>query len=325
MTNNSLHSISSFDVCDFACRSYDVFFTTLGFEERARHIAEHYLPQATRRIANAFTDRKVCSYHHNHLWYKNNNYEIVDVEDDLEFYSWIKGILTQIPKDRSGKISVCADISSMSRLRIAGLVAAIADLQNVSQVDISFVYSNAKFTQPAKDSAQIEAAGPVLPRFAGWSVEPDKPSSVVLGLGYEYDKAIGALDYIEPAEVWAFYPVSSDERYDIEMLNANRILWPHLQSDHRISYPMARPVDCFFSLESLVYGLVKHSRPVLVPFGPKIFTLNCLLVACAHFPNVAVWRVSSGSNEQPVNREADGTILGVNAVFQRMSSEISVG
>ena len=120
-----------------------------------------------------------------------------------------------------------------------------------------------------------------------------RPPVLVLGLGYENDKAIGAVEYIEPAAIWAFEPTGHDERYSKAIRQANKTLWDVLPQEKRLLYSVYHPFDCFVSLESLTYGLVRESRPILVPFGPKLFAVCCLLVSFAH-PMVSVWRVSSG-------------------------------
>jgi hypothetical protein len=73
-------------------------------------------------------------------------------------------------------------------------------------------------------------------------------------------------------------------------------------------------------LESVVYGLLKSFNVIVLPFGPKIFTLCSLLVAGLH-PTVSVWRVSAGGAERPVNRRASGRITCLTVTFAPLSLE----
>jgi hypothetical protein len=159
--------------------------------------------------------------------------------------------------------------------------------------------------------SQIESAGPVIPQFAGWSDEPDRPVATVFGLGFEYDRAIGVVEYLEPSNVWSFHAEKSDNRFDKEVQKANKFFWRFVPNAQRFSYRVHLPLDCLIDLESLTFGLLDRFRPILIPFGPKIFALSCLLVAHLHYPKVGVWRVSSGANERPIDRKAKDTIIGI--------------
>jgi len=77
-----------------------------------------------------------------------------------------------------------------------------------------------------------------------------------------------------------------------------------------MDYRVHAPVDCFITLESLIYGLSRTKNTILLPFGPKIFALCALLVASVH-PTTAVWRVSAGFQEEAVNRQASGYVYGL--------------
>ena len=58
---------------------------------------------------------------------------------------------------------------------------------------------------------------------------------------------------------------------------ADEVVWgwqtPHAQV---VTYDVTRPLDLVASLESLVFGARAASRPILVPFGPKVFALACM-------------------------------------------------
>jgi hypothetical protein len=155
----------------------------------------------------------------------------------------------------------------------------------------------------------------VVETFAGWTTEPSAPPVVILGLGYERDKAVGIVEYIEPGEVWAFKPYGEDSRYDTELKRANQAFWELLPEDHIIEYCVDRPFECFTNLESLIYGTLRLGRPILVPFGPKIFSACCFLIACVYHPKLAVWRVSSGQFEPALDRIPNGKIIGLGAEF----------
>jgi len=82
-----------------------------------------------------------------------------------------------------------------------------------------------------------------------------------------------------------------------------------------MNYRVQDPFDCFAKVESLVYGLSQTRNPVLLPFGPKLFSLTSLLVALL-YPGLPVWRVSAERHEQPANRKASGLVYGLEVAFK---------
>ena len=68
------------------------------------------------------------------------------------------------------------------------------------------------------------------------------------------------------------------------------------------------------SLASLVGGLKRDHNVLLVPFGPKIFALVCLLQGLLD-ENLAVWRVSAGELEEPSQRISSEHTIAVETLF----------
>jgi hypothetical protein len=88
------------------------------------------------------------------------------------------------------------------------------------------------------------------------------------------------------------------------------LLLDELQESRVVQYDVRRPFECFMKLHALAHGAVERSRPIVVPFGPKIFTLCGLLVSASNSA-VAVWRVSGGQSDSPVDHAASGRVSGL--------------
>jgi hypothetical protein len=310
---NSTVVVTPWGESELVTGSYDLFVATVGFESRARHIAETMRPRAAKYVASAFESRQELAFLANRKWFQNAGFQ-VPVVSDSEFLEHCQEVLSSI-EVRGQKVRVCIDISSMSRLRMATWVSAVRNGVDGRSVVADFVYAPAVFSGSPGEHAPIVVSKPVVDEFAGWSAEPDKPSVAILGVGYERDKAVGAVQYLEPAAVWVFKPLGQDSRYEPAMERANQALWGVVPEENVLEYPVEKPFEAFMAVEALTFGLLRRMRPVLVPFGPKVFSLCCLLVACVHFPEVAVWRVSSGSYEPAVDRVAQGRVVGIRAEF----------
>ncbi len=294
-------------------RGYSGFITAIGFEHRARFAADKIGIRGKRNYACGFRERQVIAYKENRDWFGKEGFRVEEC-DDSEFVKWSDVAFDQICSGGAGGARVCVDISSFSRIRIAALIDSARRHAIGRRVEMDIVYSGAEFGPPPEISVPNVWMGPIAPEFAGWASDPDEPAALVLGIGYEQDKAVGVVEYIEPAAVWIFEPSGHDPRYTDAIRSANEGLWKILAMGERLEYAVYRPFDCFARLESLTNGLRGRMRPVLVPFGPKIFAVCCLLVSHVH-PFASVWRVSSGQFERAVDRVASGRMTGLRVVF----------
>lgn len=206
-------------------------------------------------------------------------------------------------RDANGVASILIDLSCLARLHIGALFAAIKDLAKEGPVELQIAYSLARFVKPPVHwSTAIRRIAPVNSEFAGWTAAPDSPIELVIALGYEKGKAIGAAEYLEPGDTWLFVPTSPEEKYLREVQAQNKELLLERKAK-QLEYEVLSPVDAYHTLLSLVRGMRNVARPILLPFGPKIFFGLSLLVAMV-IDEAAVWFVdgentSSSDESQP--------------------------
>ena len=309
--NVAAKSISSIDWLE---RDYDGFICALGFEERARYIAENRIVRATVKSALGFSDRQLLSYRDNKDWFTENAFRVSELSDE-EIDRKIQSECALISDGISGVIRLCVDVSSFNRFRIASIFNALGDMADSGKaLEVDFLYSMAKAGREGR-GAPVVQTGPIHPQFAGWFSDPDAPAAVVIGLGYEKEKAISAIEYIEPSMVFTFRTARDETHYYERVQFANRMLWDYIGADRNVEYRLSDLQSCFSSVESLVYGLLRSFRPILLPFGPKIFTCVCLAVAQLHAPYVSVWRSSYGTMEEPIDRFATSEVFGLRLIY----------
>jgi hypothetical protein len=303
---------------------YDVVIAALGYERRSRFVCESLAPRAMVRACCGFSTDHVLSFAENKRWFEDAGFH-VEIHDNIGFMKWLDEVLRRSLTLGKHRIRVLVDISSQTRFRIAAVLNAIASCTANVEVDVEFAYALAAFSAPPAEASVIATAGPVLDRFAGWSAQLELPVSVVVGAGYEPDKVLGVLEYLEPGAVWVWVPHGKDGRFLDAIKNANQSLWEHVSEERRINYSVMCPYETFVRLESLCYGLMRWSRPVLVPFGPKIFALTAMLVAL-HWPDeLSVWRVSGEQSETPVDCHAEGTLSGLKVEFRAAGESAEAG
>ncbi|WP_440964770.1 hypothetical protein ACL58G_01450 [Massilia sp. GER05] len=186
---------------------------------------------------------------------------------------------------------VFVDVSSLSRVNLAKVFACLKVICVEHTVHLSIGYSLARYVRPPDQPfPSIRRLAPVHREFSGWGALPSLPVDVIVSLGYEKGKAIGAVEYLEPRNRWVFVPNSPEHRFLHQVKNHNKQLINAGESV--IDYEVLEPVDTYYRLMSLVVGLSPSARPILLPFGPKLFFAIALLVSM-RFEKAAVWYVDS--------------------------------
>jgi hypothetical protein len=188
--------------------------------------------------------------------------------------------------------SVLIDVSCMSRPAMAQVFAAISDSAKPKGLSVTVTYSIAEYTSPPTHLPPNEDISPVSEAFAGWPSYPGAVTTLILGVGYEQDKAQGALEYFDPSDYWLFVPRSPIHEYDLAVLQNNENLVASAQRQQRLyDYSVMDPSHTFGVLASVVSGMIGRANPVILPFGPKIFFALSLLVASI-YKELGVWHVT---------------------------------
>src|ERR1019366_1589566 len=157
-------------------RNYDLFLAAVGYEARARYIVQELAPNARRKVALAFSRDKVLDYLANLVYLSKAGYGIQELEDG-EIDSWFRKELISVTSDSDRDIRFGIDISSLSRIRIATAFEVIRGLagQSGRTVITDWYYSIARYSAPPREFVPNAVVGPVLPSFAGWTTEPERP------------------------------------------------------------------------------------------------------------------------------------------------------
>lgn len=214
---------------------------------------------------------------------------------------------------QSTNIRIFVDYSSMTRSWYAAVIAAIRALSTKESVECFFSYSPSSFEAPPSTTAPNEVVSPIG-GFGGLEAI-DGPSALIVGLGYERDRAIGLLEYVDPGVCFAFFTDPPLDRRYLEVLKENNSSFLNLiGEENQYKHPLMDIQRTANLLMSLVWGLKDCYRIILAPLGVKPFCLICLLLA-VRYPELDVWRVSSGTKAGTPNRKAVGPLLVLRAVF----------
>ncbi len=285
---------------DDSLRKFDIGLFSLSYESRARAFIERGDFALNKGFAIGYDFHHVFSYEKNKKFYTDLNFDVFEIADDD-----LRGIMGHIFSDFSNQeIDVVFDISSMSRHRISVILTCLlGSLKKGSTITV--VYTPAKYSPPPEMCPPVKYIGPICEELTGGLGDLEKPAACIISLGYEENKALGAVNSIDPADCWLFVPVSRQEPFKEKVLDNNASLLSMCGGGRTLFCEIDDPSSMYRDMKSLLKGALRDFRPIFLPLGPKIFTAVAVVLANEFSPHVPVWRVSSGDKEEPVDREAD--------------------
>lgn len=283
---------------------FDLLIFAVGYEARARYVAERYYHRAKTILGYVFPDGHQLSFDANLAFLKKCGGH--ELEHGVSIESRLQSL--NADADFSGS-KICIDVSSLNRGAMASLLAEMLDSDFFRNVEITVIYSVALFVPPPSEELDFLDFAP-LDNFGGWTSNPERPTALVLGLGYETDHAVGALEFLDPSVTFAFFPIGSDEQFETHVGKANRSFFELISSDRIIKYPVLSPYQTFWEMRSLILSLSGVARTVLVPMGPKIFTSLCLVCQRIFGDEISIWRASGHSLAIARDAQASGELTG---------------
>lgn len=192
---------------------------------------------------------------------------------------------------------IAFDISTMTRAWHGAIARHLRFGEYESDIETFFAYTPAVFQVPNAGDIQNEFVSPVR-GFSSLSA-PDLPVAVIIGLGYEKEGALGLQQLLDPALTVLLVPNGGDtDKYHPLVLKNNADIMERTPGGWTLDYSLEDPAGTFAMLVSLIGGIRQSYRIVLASLGPKMFGLLCFLLA-SEFPDVSVWRVSSGIHGKP--------------------------
>jgi hypothetical protein len=272
-----------------------------GYEERARYVGNILGKRPKMKHVLGFTA------HRDDLERPRNDETFVDLGYEMTICngnsadgisSLVKDTLVRLPN----KSNLVFDITSMTRYWYATFLDQLraTEFATIREMSIYFTYVPSRYEPPPKEQPPNLYVGPI-PGFSSTEL-PDLPTALVLGLGHEPDKALGITEFIDAKELFVFMANPAfDRRFVRDVQRMNKELLARLPAGHAIGYPLPSITGTTILLKSLSEGLMRSHRLILVPLGPKIFSLICFLLAVL-YPQISVWRVSSEEEEFKANR-----------------------
>lgn len=280
----------------------DLVICASGYESRASNLASTLGKVNCRRIAFGFKEKKEEGARiSNDQKFKNNGFELIEMPNKAsdEIVEMLERLLNELNLDCC---RVLIDISSMTRSWYGGIIRALRKESTFSKIIADFIYTPAVYNKIDVDDYPPNEIVASVKGFSSLCF-PDKPTALVLGIGWDKQRAIGLFEELDPkiAIVFHTFP-GSDKRFAKDSLKANKELLYLLPKNNIYGYPMNDTITTYNILESVTSGLIEEYNVVLASLGPKIFGLCCFLLS-TKYPEMSVWRVGAGSKGPVVDHK----------------------
>jgi hypothetical protein len=292
--------------------SYDVGLAACGYEERSSHLISQSEFECGRLLALDYGADSGSSYRKNRQRF--DLYSPVFFQTEHEFRLSLDSALQAVvegrgPSASNRPIRIAVDVSSLDRRWLAVIVHVLGR-ERSEELFINFLYAEGSYAEELVGSEGTVVVNRALERFEGWGAGTEKPLLALLGLGFEAQLAVAAIETLEPSQTLLLSPRGKDTRFDARVSELNSSLLNSNVQGVR-EYKVANPYRTFLTLEAVIVSNRDSHRLVLIPIGPKPFAVAALLAAMMFGDEVAVWRVSADAARHRQDRRAAGPIIGI--------------
>jgi hypothetical protein len=298
--------------------TYDLLICALSIENRCTKIPSMLHGAVAKKIALSICVMNGKSSA-SHRVLQSQGFEIIEFTE--HFLSREIDICLRSPSAKKpGALSVFIDVTCIPRRILAQIIGTIRIQCSNIDVDLGIGYTLARYSPPPnRNPAPNKRVAPVHALFAGWTHSPGLATTTVVGLGYEKDKALGAVEYLQASDCFLFIPNSPEQKYRIKVDAHNRQLIDAVKQDRVWEYEVMRPAETLLTLGALIASIKQNAKPVLLPFGPKILFAVSLLAALVH-PQAAVWHVSGEESEPITDKSAAAHTAGLRCLIKALPS-----
>jgi len=276
-----LSSIEHIDPAQLSDFKADVFITTLGFETRATTVSRLIEADSCKKIALKDANKlKEFSYQDNENYFKDQDFEIFTVKSETPD---VESILAPIEGEQ---INVMLDCTSMSPSWYYEFFSWFYENQDEDRkARMRIIYIMAHYvSQPG--SRKVKE----IFDFLKTDIKPanGKKVALILGLGQEKKVSESIYKIIEPDLLYLFYADPPVEKRFVEKVFVNNHkLINETPIRNLIAYPIRNGQSIYQSLIDIILPLRNEYSIVLIPQGPKIFSVVSMLLHMG-YPDIRI-------------------------------------
>ncbi len=278
MELSSIKHVDSSQIADFKAK---LFITTLGYESRSTTVARMFENNSCRKIALENRNSiKEFSYQDNSNYLEKQGFEIIRVESEVPD---VDAIFQSLSGD---DIDVALDCTNMPPIWYYEFFKWFDDKQTGDgQVRMRIAYTMAEYVrQPGSHKVKE------IFEFLKDEVRPanGKKIALILGLGQEKNVSDSIFKMVNPDLLYLYYAdPPAEKRFVEKVFINNHKLINEAPIRNLIAYPIRNGQAIYQSLMNTLLPLRDEYSIVLIPQGPKIFSVVSMLVHMG-YPDIKI-------------------------------------
>lgn len=289
-----IKKISDIDFELLKSLSFDLSIFSKGKDERSIFLYNQILKNNSKRILqlNRSKDDLADTALEKLTLKKNECFSLLDY--------FKKFLENQYKKE----LNIAIDYTSMSQLWYSSILNFFKNYKNNDlKINLYLSYSQAEFYKAQSDENLNYEFSPLF-GFSNLSI-PNKPTALILGVGYEKRMAFSLKEYFDAEEVYVFMTdEASAPDFSSEVKSMNLDLLNQINLDSLITYPVLDILYIRKILFDLCQDLSSDFRVLIAPCGPKTFSLTSAIIA-TQIENIDIWNISGGRSEK-IKKKANG-------------------
>jgi hypothetical protein len=292
----------------------DFLIAASGYQARSTHLAGMNLAPGARKYMLSFSEEDHHELRQRHdSAFLEMGFRIFKASPDKP--EEVDDLIKEICNTSSGKeITLLVDYSCMPRLWFACILDSLTRNDfRARKIKVFFSYTPKKFSLKTGKNT-LKYLGPMI--FSKDDLKKSKPIALVAGLDNSFKSTLELIHKLNPSTILAFIPENSrDPEYTASVIESNKKLLEILNKNNIIRYEALDPESINSILTSRCLDLRLKHEVVIVPQGPKSFSLVASLLSI-RYPDIKLWEIiKSGGPADPNNGAAEGEPVVLQVTF----------
>lgn len=303
-----LNKISQYNIESCQLDAFDLIIACCGYEDRCVSLLKSQSMQISKipnKAAIVYNTPDSDNTLRNKDLLKDSGFRLFHVNPTASLPSRLKIIddLFDSIKAYDRKCKVLIDYSSMNREWYSAILLYIEHtlFDQCSAVDCWFYYSIPVYDGYVDKKYSFSSIRP-LDGYSSFLM-PDKPLSLLVGLGSEERALTGIKQYADVDSKYVHYFYTNNEHI-FSQNKSYKSLFENIKDNNKHEYDLNRMIP-LFNIMSDLYKMLSHDfRVAMISCGPKPFTLLSLVFARLY--NVDVWKLETNYYDHETQKIPSG-------------------
>lgn len=294
-----------------AAATSDLFVYAVGYESRSAYFRGLLPSKFPAAFALAYGSDGIGAYDRNLAHAVRRGDELAQAQR-MAISTRLSAAIERIVRSKE-QVVISVDVSCLDRTVMSLVFLALVDRLRPGDC-LNLLYAPAKFQEPKLLQTPLRSFQPSIPELAAPVGSPYVRRFLIMGLGYEYGAALNVLSILEPHRAHLLMPIGNDARYVEKVKQANFDFDFGLGKYEVTDYALHDPVALHSRVRDIVFSYAHYGSISIVPFGPKILSAVCLLIAINNRDVVTFMRYSVESRDLFSDVVASGDVVGLSVM-----------